>query len=637
MGRKTARTAILEALETRRLLNAPPNVINNSTLTITSDTVYDSITGSGTLIVGTPTQPALLELANGGGTSQQSAVIINPGSQLDIGNNEFLINYSGQPDPISTIQGYLRTGYNGGAWNGPGIISSDVESADAGGGTGGQAIGYADGADGIVSGLSSGQIELLPTFYGDAKLQGSVTFGDDQIIAQHFGQSGSWDEGGFNYGGTVDFGDFQLMSANFGKSIATNTQSPSPLSISEVSVYDGTQLQVIGTPNGDSISISQSGSEITIADAGYAPQTFNGPFASIDILCGNGNNYVAANSSVTTDLLLHGGTGNDTLIGGAGNDQIWGGGGNDSLIAGSGNDTIVTIGDSSATIVGGSGFDSFWANPGTTIENITSAETAGGNVHYVSSYLEPGATLGATTISVGGVSVTVYTPPTGTVAATDPTADSGVYTSFTNDPLFSDSGPQETDVYQGQLNDCYFLADLAATAQADPNRIRQSIVNLGDGTYAIEFTDGSGNPEYVRMDGDLPAINGQPVYAGLGAQNSLWVALMEKAYAVVRDGSNTYDSIGTGTPGTVFEQLGASYVGGYGSYSDGQQLLSNIASELDEGQAITYGMNDHVYTVDSVNLSAGTMVLRNQVGGVYVTLDATDAYNDFQMGADAVI
>jgi len=66
-------------------------------------------------------------------------------------------------------------------------------------------------------------------------------------------------------------------------------------------------------------------------------------------------------------------------------------------------------------------------------------------------------------------------------------------------------------------------------------------------------------------------------------------------------------------------------------------MLSNIAADLSSGQAVAYGMGDHVYTVDSVNLSLGTILLRNQAGGGYVTLDAQDAYTDYQLGAAATI
>jgi hypothetical protein len=88
-------------------------------------------------------------------------------------------------------------------------------------------VGYADGADGIVSGLSSGQIEIMPTLAGDATLSGTVSFGDFQLFSQYFGSSGGWDEGNFTYGSAIDFGDFQLLSQNFGQifALAAGTQA----------------------------------------------------------------------------------------------------------------------------------------------------------------------------------------------------------------------------------------------------------------------------------------------------------------------------------------------------------------------------------------------------------------------------
>jgi hypothetical protein len=80
-------------------------------------------------------------------------------------------------------------------------------------------VGYADGADGINAGIPSGQIEIMPTLAGDAKMQGNVVFGDFQLLSQYFSQTGtSWDEGNFTYGSTTNFGDFQLLSQNFGHS-----------------------------------------------------------------------------------------------------------------------------------------------------------------------------------------------------------------------------------------------------------------------------------------------------------------------------------------------------------------------------------------------------------------------------------
>jgi hypothetical protein len=132
------------------------------------------------------------------------ALTIQNGGQLDLTNTTFMLDY-GSSDPISSIQSYISSGA---------IFSSSVVAANASGGL--YAVGYADGADGIVSGLSSGQIEIKPTLVGDATLSGSVTFGDFQLLAEYFGQDGGWDKGNFRSESTINFGDYQLLAENFG-------------------------------------------------------------------------------------------------------------------------------------------------------------------------------------------------------------------------------------------------------------------------------------------------------------------------------------------------------------------------------------------------------------------------------------
>jgi hypothetical protein len=174
---------------------------------------FSQITGTGIVaITGGKT------ILSGSGTASQvnSLTLSGPGT-LDVTNYSLTINYgTGNQSPILAIQSYLKTGYNGGAWNGAGIDSSAVAALNASQSRLIYGIGYADGADGIVPNLSSGEIEIVPTLAGDAKLQGNVVFGDFQLLSQYFGLTGSWDEGNFHYGSAVDFGDFQLLSQNFG-------------------------------------------------------------------------------------------------------------------------------------------------------------------------------------------------------------------------------------------------------------------------------------------------------------------------------------------------------------------------------------------------------------------------------------
>ncbi len=137
---------------------------------------------------------------------------VNTGSTLDIINNHLLIDYGTSADPISTIKGYLKSGYAGGAWNGVGIDSSAAQV------NAGFAVGYADGADGIATGITSGQIEVKYTRYGDANLDGVVNGDDFAILIGHLNKiAPGWDDGDFNYDGVVNGDDFALLVNNLGR------------------------------------------------------------------------------------------------------------------------------------------------------------------------------------------------------------------------------------------------------------------------------------------------------------------------------------------------------------------------------------------------------------------------------------
>jgi beta-glucanase (GH16 family) len=135
---------------------------------------------------------------------------------LNIESYWMMINYGANSDPFLTIQSYLATGDNEGSWNGAGIDSSAAATS-----FGRYGIGVADGADDVVAGLASGQIEILYTLYGDTNLDGTVNSVDFGAMAANFGKSGkTWDEGDFNYDGTVNSIDFGLLAGDFGQSSA---------------------------------------------------------------------------------------------------------------------------------------------------------------------------------------------------------------------------------------------------------------------------------------------------------------------------------------------------------------------------------------------------------------------------------
>jgi autotransporter-associated beta strand protein len=143
-----------------------------------------------------------------------SSLSITGTGQLDITNNHIIIDYGGS-DPMSAIYGYLKSGYNNASWNGPGIISSAAQAATNNLSYG---IGYADGNDNIVSGLSGGQIELKYTLLGDANLDGVVNGSDFSILAANFGQGiTNWDQGNFLFTAAVNGSDFSALAADFGQ------------------------------------------------------------------------------------------------------------------------------------------------------------------------------------------------------------------------------------------------------------------------------------------------------------------------------------------------------------------------------------------------------------------------------------
>jgi hypothetical protein len=205
--------------------------------------------GSGT-IVGTVavTGGGTLQIPQNSSGITVSALSIDSSSRLDITNNRLFIDYGAGPDPVASIEQWIANGFYG--LSGPQIISSAIATDDANSGLS-YGIGYADGADGVVAGLPSGEIEIMFTLLGDANLDGTVNAEDYTPFAEHIGQSGmSWDDGDFNYDGTVNAEDYTLFAHNIGQSAvlaATNGVLESANGISLTNVPEPTCAGMILT------------------------------------------------------------------------------------------------------------------------------------------------------------------------------------------------------------------------------------------------------------------------------------------------------------------------------------------------------------------------------------------------------
>lgn len=418
--------------------------------------------------------------------------------------------------------------------------------------------------------------------------------------------------------------------------------------ISQSTTTSGLQLLINGSSGDDQILISQSGQTITVRDGHGWSSSYTGSYRKLVVHGNAGADTITLDKSVTVDAAIYGDDGNDTLTAGSGNDTVYGGTGRNRLTGGAGSDTLVSIGGSDQDrLYAGSGQDTFWTDSAGTerIFNATSSELAN-NVHRVGSfvsarYMRKGAWR--TSVTPKQISGQDLADPTPTADATGVT-----YRNFATKPLFSSAGPSPDDVYQGYVGDCYFLATLSSMAKTSPSLIRQSIVDLGDGTYAVQFSAG-GSKTFVRVDADLPTWSwGGLAYANFGRENSTWVAIMEKAFAFYRTGAGSYDSISGGWMGEVYADFGKSSSTIWDA-KDGTSLLTEIKAELQSGRSVTFAVGDntgggpvynyHAYSVDRVNVDSNgkavSVRLRNPWGvdgkcidganDGYVTLTATQA------------
>jgi hypothetical protein len=201
--------------------------INNGTVQVggTEDPFTDNsgLATNGNHVAVSVSGGAKLQIAQSFSTLTVASLNINTlaNSSVDIGTNALIIDY-GLPanDPIASIEQWIKDGYDGGAWDGPGITSSAIASADAATGLS-YGIGYADSADpGDPANLPSGELEIKYTLLGDANLDGTVNGEDFSQFSHNLGQSGAvWDQGDFNYDGTVNSEDFAPFSHNLGQTL----------------------------------------------------------------------------------------------------------------------------------------------------------------------------------------------------------------------------------------------------------------------------------------------------------------------------------------------------------------------------------------------------------------------------------
>lgn len=195
------------------------------------------------------------------------------------------------------------------------------------------------------------------------------------------------------------------------------------------------------------------------------------------------------------------------------------------------------------------------------------------------------------------------------------------------------NGPSYTDMYQGNLSDCYFIAALGSIAKSSSIAVQNMFMDNGDNTWTVRFYY-NGTADYVTVDRFLPTDSyGYLVFANATdsyawSTNELWMPLVEKAYAQWnetgkegRDGTNNYYSIANGWMSDVDAQVLGSSAQSYFGFADSHKTV--LVSGTSANKAVTIATNgapgsglfgSHVYVVIGYNSTTDTFTLSNPFG-----------------------
>jgi len=183
------------------------------------------------------------------------------------------------------------------------------------------------------------------------------------------------------------------------------------------------------------------------------------------------------------------------------------------------------------------------------------------------------------------------------------------------------------DIDQQQVGDCFLLGSLAAVACQDPQRIRNMVVDNGNGTYTVTFKEqrsvGVGLGTHlewfdvpITVTADFPGGLAGDKHAAPGDTGwgtvEIWPLVIEKAYGQYLTCVDPYGAITKGgSPRTALEMLTGRPVASDGSLSvglGGPESFDTLLADFQAGKAITVGtdakegtlVKDHCYAVSNV-------------------------------------
>ncbi|MBC6457766.1 C2 family cysteine protease [Actinomadura sp. HBU206391] len=160
------------------------------------------------------------------------------------------------------------------------------------------------------------------------------------------------------------------------------------------------------------------------------------------------------------------------------------------------------------------------------------------------------------------------------------------YAYIENAQLYGDSSvPAMTDVTQGAISNCWWMASMAAVAGTGDGRdlIKNMIIENPNGTYTVRFPDGDNvtiTPFFpVRSDGSL-------VYADPGDPPVVWPLVLEKALAEKDGGYGATLNRSSGEGMQIITGESGS------SHKTGKVSRSQLQGWLDEGAVVLSSISE---------------------------------------------